>query len=119
MPVFASDDLNSTPIRASTQAVSLMSEDKGPMNNELRAVNVESDLSVLFIDDDTELCQLIQEFFAPRGIRLAAIHDGRRGLAEAFDRAYDLILLDMMLPGLDGFELLRQLRGAAKCRSSF
>ena len=87
-----------------------MSEDSSPMNNELKAINVESDLSVLIIDDDTELCQLIQEFFAPRGIRLAAIHDGRRGLAEAFDRTYDLILLDMMLPGLDGFELLRQLR---------
>ena len=80
------------------------------MNNDLRPAHAESDLSVLLIDDDTELCELIQEFFAARGIRLAAIHDGRRGLAEAFDRAYDLILLDVMLPGLDGFELLRQVR---------
>ena len=64
----------------------------------------------MLIDDDTELCELMQEFFAARGIRLAAIHDGRRGLAEAFDRVYDLILLDVMLPGLDGFELLRQVR---------
>jgi two-component system response regulator CpxR len=80
------------------------------MNNDLRLAHADSDLSVLLIDDDAELCELMQEFFAARGIRLAAIHDGRRGLAEAFDKAFDLILLDVMLPGLDGFELLRQVR---------
>src|ERR1700722_20325829 len=80
------------------------------MNNDLQPAHAESDLSVLLIDDDTELCELIEEFFAARGIRLVTIHDGRRGLAEAFDRLYDLILLDVMLPGLDGFELLRQVR---------
>jgi two-component system response regulator CpxR len=80
------------------------------MNNELTPAHAESDLSVLLIDDDIELCELILEFFAARGIRLVTIHDGRRGLAEAFDRTYDLILLDVMLPGLDGFELLRQVR---------
>ncbi len=82
------------------------------MNTELptSTLQVEPDLSVLLIDDDTELCELVQEFFGARGIRLAIIHDGRRGLAEAFDRVYDLILLDVMLPGLDGFELLRQVR---------
>jgi two-component system, OmpR family, response regulator CpxR len=87
-----------------------LSEDNVPMNNETTPTSSESDLSVLLIDDDAELCELVQEFFAARSIRLAAIHDGRRGLAEVFDRAYDLILLDVMLPGLDGFELLRQVR---------
>jgi two-component system, OmpR family, response regulator CpxR len=80
------------------------------MNNELRPSDAEPDLSVLLIDDDVELCELMQEFFAARGIRVEAIHDGRRGLAQAFDGAYDLILLDVMLPGLDGLELLRQVR---------
>jgi two-component system, OmpR family, response regulator CpxR len=81
------------------------------MNNDLRpAAHVDADFSVLLIDDDTELCELMQEFFTARSIRLAAIHDGRRGLSEAFDGTYDLLLLDVMLPGLDGFELLRQVR---------
>jgi two-component system response regulator CpxR len=80
------------------------------MTNDSRTSHSDSDLSVLLIDDDTELCELMQEFFAAKSIRLAAIHDGRRGLSEAFDRSYDLILLDVMLPGLDGFELLRQVR---------
>ena len=56
--------------RAQTQVVSSSSEDNGPMNNDLRPAHAESDLSVLLIDDDTELCELIQEFFAARGIRL-------------------------------------------------
>ncbi len=68
------------------------------------------DLSVLLIDDDVEVGELIREFFTPRGIRIKTVHDGQRGLAEALEGAYDLVLLDVMLPGLDGFELLRQVR---------
>ena len=52
----------------------------------------------------------MQEFFARRGIRLEAAHDGRRGLARALAGGHDLILLDVMMPGLDGFELLRLVR---------
>ena len=80
------------------------------MNNESRAVQAERDISVLLIDDDVELCELMREFFAARGIAVEAIHDGRRGLARALGGEHDLILLDVMLPGLDGFELLRQVR---------
>ncbi len=65
---------------------------------------------MLLIDDDVEVSELIREFFMPRGIRIKAVHDGQRGLAEALEGAYDLILLDVVLPGLDGFELLRQVR---------
>jgi two-component system, OmpR family, response regulator CpxR len=85
-------------------------EDGGAMNHVSRQAHAGPDLSVLLIDDDVELCELMQEFFAARAIRVEAIHDGRRGLAKAFACAYDLILLDVMLPGLDGFELLRQVR---------
>jgi two-component system response regulator CpxR len=80
------------------------------VNPEPRLAHAESELSVLLIDDDVELCALMQEFFAARGVRIQAIHDGRRGLAQAFGGSYDLILLDVMLPGLDGLELLRQVR---------
>jgi two-component system, OmpR family, response regulator CpxR len=80
------------------------------MNYESRSANSEPELSLLLIDDDAELGELMREFFEERGIRIEAIHDGRRGLAQAYDETYDLILLDVMLPGLDGFELLRQLR---------
>ena len=52
----------------------------------------------------------MREFFAARGMAVEAIHDGRRGLARALSGEHDLILLDVMLPGLDGFEVLRQVR---------
>ncbi|MGO9471572.1 MAG: response regulator transcription factor [Isosphaeraceae bacterium] len=67
-------------------------------------------LSVLLIDGDVALSELMREFFMPRGIRIKAVHDGQRGLAEALDGSYDLILLDVILPGLDGLEVLRQVR---------
>ena len=66
--------------------------------------------TVLLVDDDAELCSLMSDFFTQHSFRLQAVHDGRRGLAQALDGAYDLVLLDVMMPGLDGFELLRQLR---------
>jgi two-component system, OmpR family, response regulator CpxR len=69
-----------------------------------------SGISVLLVDDDTELCELLQEFFARRNIRLETACDGRRGLARALAGGHDLLLLDVMMPGLDGFELLRLLR---------
>ncbi len=79
-------------------------------SDEARPSAAEPTLSVLLVEDDVELCELMREFLAARGMRIEAVHDGRRGLAQAFSLTYDLILLDVMLPGLDGFEVLRQLR---------
>lgn len=66
--------------------------------------------SVLLIDDDTELCVLMTDYFAGHGIRIEAAHDGSKGLALAHGGKWDLIILDVMLPALDGFEVLRQIR---------
>ena len=66
--------------------------------------------SILIIDDDVRLCQLIGEFFSESDYAIHAVHNGATGLARAVDEKFDLILLDIMLPGLDGFEVLTQLR---------
>jgi two-component system response regulator CpxR len=71
-------------------------------------------ISLLLVDDDVELGEMMGEFFARRGIALEVVHDGRSGLARALDGGNDLVLLDVMMPGLDGFELLRQLRRSSQ-----
>lgn len=67
-------------------------------------------LSLLLIDDDTELASLIGEFFSTRNLQLTMVHNGEEGLKRAVDGGFDLILLDVMMPRLDGFEVLRQIR---------
>jgi two-component system response regulator CpxR len=67
-------------------------------------------LSLLLIDDDCELCGMMKEFFAESFHRLDCAHDGREGLARAITGNYDLVLLDVMLPVLDGYSVLQQLR---------
>ena len=62
------------------------------------------------IDDDTELCSLLEELFQREQIPVSFSHDGRRGLERAQRDDFELVVLDVMLPGLDGFEVLRQLR---------
>jgi two-component system response regulator CpxR len=65
---------------------------------------------ILLVEDDTELCALMADFFLQHQFLLEAAHDGRRGLARAIEGNFDLIILDVMLPVLDGFEVLKQLR---------
>jgi two-component system response regulator CpxR len=65
---------------------------------------------VLIIDDDVELCQMLREFLAPDHLQLSACHDGERGLQSLKDGNFDLLILDIMLPGMSGLEVLKQLR---------
>lgn len=65
---------------------------------------------ILLIEDDAELSSLMQEYFAENGMEVEVVADGRRGLARALEGNHDLVLLDVMLPGIDGFEILKLLR---------
>jgi DNA-binding response OmpR family regulator len=67
-------------------------------------------MSVLLAEDDTELCSLMRDFFAPHGLRMEAVHNGREAARRALEDQFDLVILDVMMPGLDGFEVLRQIR---------
>jgi DNA-binding response OmpR family regulator len=64
---------------------------------------------VLIIDDDTKLCRLVRDL-EPVGYEVVAAHTGPQGLAAALRDSFSAILLDVMLPGMDGFEVLRNLR---------
>jgi two-component system, OmpR family, response regulator CpxR len=62
------------------------------------------------IEDDSELTSLMTDYFTQHGFQIEAVHDGRTGLARCLEGRHDLVILDVMLPVIDGFEVLRQLR---------
>ncbi|CAM5203171.1 response regulator [Alishewanella longhuensis] len=70
---------------------------------------------ILMIDDDTELCQLVSEYLALDGFAFEAVHDGQSGLERVASAGADLILLDVMLPRLDGLAVLKALRAGVYC----
>ena len=65
---------------------------------------------LLMIDDDEKLCRLVRSYLEPFGYVLDAAHNGPDGLARAAAQTYQAIVLDVMLPGMNGFEVLRGLR---------
>jgi two-component system phosphate regulon response regulator OmpR len=70
------------------------------------------DHRLLIIDDDTRLAEMLAEYLAPEGIELTGVASGIQGLRSAQRENYDLIVLDVMLPGLSGFDVLKQIREA-------
>ena len=65
--------------------------------------------SVLLVDDDRELCQMLCEYLSAERFRVDSVHDGAQALEEIRAQSFDIIILDVMLPGLSGFDVLRQL----------
>ena len=69
--------------------------------------------TVLVVEDDAPLRRMISLFLRAAGYRVCAAEDGPTGLALARDERPDLVLLDLMMPGLDGWEVLRRIKGDA------
>src|SRR6266702_8000516 len=69
---------------------------------------------ILVIDDDVELCSLVTEYLRPEGFQVECVHDGRSGLARALGGEHLLVVLDVMLPGLNGFDVLRRIRDGSR-----
>jgi two-component system response regulator CpxR len=65
---------------------------------------------ILVVDDDLELCELLTEYLQPEGFEVDAVFDGLQGVDRALSGEYSLLILDVMLPGIRGFEALRQIR---------
>lgn len=65
---------------------------------------------ILIIDDDVALCDLVAEYLEPLGFGVEAVHQGNAGVERALSGGHSLVVLDVMLPGLNGFEVLRQIR---------
>ena len=69
---------------------------------------------ILIIDDDEELCELVSEYLTVEGFTVESVNDGESGLARALEGEYDMVILDVMLPKMNGFDVLRNLRQQSK-----
>ena len=65
---------------------------------------------VLIVDDDVQLCRLLAERLGTEGFAIEAVHEGVRGLERALSLEYALVVLDLMLPGMGGLDVLRRIR---------
>ncbi len=69
-------------------------------------------IRLLMIDDDVKLCRLIRDYLKPIGFEVSFAHSGHDGLAIALEPGVQAVILDVMLPGLAGVEVLRRIRSA-------
>jgi two-component system OmpR family response regulator len=67
-------------------------------------------LRALLIDDDRRLAELLSEYFAPHGVEIVHAIDGSVGLTRVEQEGFDVVLLDLTMPGLDGLEVCRRIR---------
>jgi Response regulators consisting of a CheY-like receiver domain and a winged-helix DNA-binding domain len=70
-------------------------------------------MRILLIDDDTELCDLLTEYLEQEGFAVSACHEAQQGLTTALAGDHSFLILDVMLPGFNGFDLLRKIRQAS------
>ncbi|MFA6012986.1 MAG: response regulator transcription factor [Desulfobacteraceae bacterium] len=69
---------------------------------------------ILIIDDDVELCDLLKDYLGPEGFDIETAHSSDAGLNLVFNEEFSLVVLDVMLPGLNGFEVLRRIREGSR-----
>ncbi len=69
---------------------------------------------LLVIDDDTELCSLVTKYLEVEGFQVDSVNDGQEGIGRALSGEYALVILDVMLPGVNGFDALRRIRAESR-----
>ncbi|MDA3903069.1 MAG: response regulator transcription factor [Desulfuromusa sp.] len=69
---------------------------------------------ILVIDDDIELCELLRDYLSGESFTVEAVNDGKQGAEQALASEYVLVVLDVMLPGMNGFDVLRKIRESSK-----
>lgn len=68
---------------------------------------------ILVIDDDVELCELLSDYLTQEGFEVEAVHDSENGVERALSGDHSLVVLDVMLPGASGFDVLRTVRATS------
>lgn len=81
-------------------------------------MTVKESIRALLIEDDNDICELVRIILRSENINLDIAYDGRVGLDKTLRNNYDLIILDLMLPEIDGWEICRRLRENSSTRST-
>ncbi|MDR1977561.1 MAG: response regulator transcription factor [Synergistaceae bacterium] len=82
-------------------------------NENLKILEAWKIKSILMIDDDVELCALLGDYFQAEGFGFACAHSGDEGLDMLNEDRYGILILDVMLPGRDGFDILKEIRNTS------
>ncbi len=69
-------------------------------------------MTVLVVDDEEDICEMVEDYLVPEGYRVMKARDGREGLASVKRIKPDMVLLDITMPRMNGFEMLERLRGS-------
>ena len=78
------------------------------------AASATGKVQLLMVDDDVRLCSLVRDYLNPHGFEVNFVHTGPDGLARALKDQWDVVVLDVLLPGMDGLEVLRRLRASSE-----
>ena len=68
---------------------------------------------ILLVDDDAELTELLRDYLEREGFAVRASHDGATGVTAALSNRYDIVVLDIMMPGMSGIEALARIRAGS------
>ena len=71
-------------------------------------------MKILLVDDDQELCELLARYLVREGIEVDHVHTGPEGLKQGLAKSYDAMILDIMLPGMSGLDVLTELRKSSQ-----
>ena len=81
---------------------------------DVKTIGVASKKHVLVVDDDVELCQLLSQYLAREGFEIECVHSGLLGVERAVSGEHSIVVLDVMLPDIKGFEVLRRVRAESR-----
>lgn len=81
---------------------------------DVKTIGVASRKHVLVVDDDVELCQLLSQYLAREGFEIECVHSGLLGVERAVSGQHSIVVLDVMLPDIKGFEVLRRVRAESR-----
>ena len=85
---------------------------------EQQSPRVDSSITALVVDDSTTLRRLMELILVPLGVNIDFVDSGERAVALSRQKSYDIVFLDILLPGIDGYRVCKTLKGDARTKAT-